>query len=383
MSIMNSPNMNLPIPTVGSEPGPNYATDVNNSLTLIDQHTHLPGSGVYITPGAIDINTALTFNDNFATNLAGVTFTTQTVIPAAQTIYVKLGTEATPLPDLFYFDGTNTVQLTAGGLVNATIASIPGESYAGGTFTWRQGTGSTLPANFDIGNTTLRPPGTGVTGGTGYVTLTVPSSIGANQYNVALPLLPATNPAFLTIDTFGNMASTVSTVGGITGSMIAPTTVTNSNLAGSITASKISTVSATSVLFTGCKVTYNGTFTRVYTGDNLTWNAAVYGTGIVGSAYTVPATGKYRMSTMVTLNNVAGGQQAFIYANVNGSNTTAVAYGTAVGNGQPNTISGSTTLALNAGDTLILQIAWSYDANNRSQNGDATYNWWSIEYVGQ
>ena len=36
MSFTNSPNMNLPIPTVGGEPGPNYATDVNSSLTLVD-----------------------------------------------------------------------------------------------------------------------------------------------------------------------------------------------------------------------------------------------------------------------------------------------------------------------------------------------------------
>jgi len=383
MATTISPNMNLPIPTVGSEPGPQYATDVNDSLTLIDQHTHLPGSGVYITPGAIDINSALTFNNNFATNLAGATFTQQTATPAPQTVYVKLGTEATPLPDLFYFDGTNTVQITAGGLVNATIASIPGESYAGGTFTWRQGTGSTLPANFDIGNVTLRPS-MSVTGSTGYVTLTPSSSISTNQYNLALPLLPATNPAFLTLDTSGNMLSTVSTVGGIVNSNIANATITGSKIASStITASNISTVNATSVIFTGVKVT--NTSTTTYSGalSNLSWNGTTYGSGVSGAIYTAPATGYYQISAMITLANCAGGQQAFTWASVNGSVVTAVGYGTVVGNGQPNTITGSTGIHMNIGDNLILQMSYAYDANNRSQNGVASENWLSIQFMGQ
>ena len=62
MSYTISPNMSLIIPGVGSEAGPTYAQDVNNSLTIIDQHSHVAGSGVPITPSAININALLSMN---------------------------------------------------------------------------------------------------------------------------------------------------------------------------------------------------------------------------------------------------------------------------------------------------------------------------------
>lgn len=77
MSSTISPNMNLIIPGVGTQEGPEYAENVNSSLTLIDQHNHSPGSGAPITPGGISINTDLTFGNNNATSLRSSRYTPQ------------------------------------------------------------------------------------------------------------------------------------------------------------------------------------------------------------------------------------------------------------------------------------------------------------------
>lgn len=195
--------MNLPVPIVGVESGPQYGTDITNCLTILDAHSHTAGSGVLIRPLAININTDLTFAGNSATNLAGTSFTTQTAIPTTSgTINVILGTETTPRPDLWFYDGTTNIQITSGGAVVAAITSIPGQSYAGGTFTWKQGAGSTIPANFDIGSITLRPNVAGTANG---ITLALPVGI-SSAYSVTLPTLPATTQ-LATIDPSGNIVA--------------------------------------------------------------------------------------------------------------------------------------------------------------------------------
>lgn len=204
MSFILSPNMNLSIPSIGQEPGPNYAFDVNSSLTLIDQHDHSPGRGVQINPAGININADLSFNANSAINLTSLVLLSQTSNSTLQSIYVKPGTETPAIQDLWYNDSAgNAVQLTFNGLVNATIASLPGESFAAGTFFWKQGAGSTVPANFDIGSITIRPNVALTANG---VVLGPPSGIGS-QYNINLPLLPASTQV-LTISPAGIMSTT-------------------------------------------------------------------------------------------------------------------------------------------------------------------------------
>jgi len=202
MAYTTSSNMSLTIPSVGSQPGPDYASNINNSLTLIDQHDHSQGRGVQITPDGLNINTALNMQDNSLTNVTDVVFSAQTSSSTVQALYVAPGTESPAVNDLFFNDGDgNIVQLTSGGAVNATAASIPGESYAGGTFFWKQGTGSTTPANFDIGSITLRPNTAATTNG---VRLSPPSAI-STQYDIALPELPASTTNILSMDVSGNM----------------------------------------------------------------------------------------------------------------------------------------------------------------------------------
>jgi len=229
--------MNLPIPTVGSEAGPQYAFDINSSLTLIDSHDHSPGRGVQITPAGININSALQFNNNPALNLSYESFTAgSSATPVLQAISVA---PASSINELFYTDSNGTqTQITKNGNVNAVASSIPGESYNAGTFIWTQTQSSapTTPANFNIGSITLSPNTAATTNG---VVLGPPTGI-SRQFNINLPFQPSLNPAFVTIDTSGNMASTVSTAGGITGSNIGNQTITGANIANqTITATQV------------------------------------------------------------------------------------------------------------------------------------------------
>lgn len=201
-----SPNMFLVIPTVGATLGPQYAFDVNNSLTLVDTHDHTPGRGVQITPAGININDDLPLNNHNLTLVRAIQFSSQSSVSDLRAIYVKPGAEVTPIDDLWYRDGNgNEVQITSNGQVNATAASIPGQSYAAGTFIWKQGAGSTTPANFDIGSITLRPNIAATSLG---ITISPPTTI-ASQYQVFMPLVPGTGTKFMRLTSSGEMQATV------------------------------------------------------------------------------------------------------------------------------------------------------------------------------
>src|SRR4051812_17947618 len=118
MSSTTSPNMNLLIPTVGSEPGPEYAQDVNDSLTLIDQHDHTPGHGVQINPDGMDISSDLTFNNHNLTNARSIRFSPQ---GSPLALAADLGCIYESGVDLYYNDGNgNQVRLTQSGSVAGT-----------------------------------------------------------------------------------------------------------------------------------------------------------------------------------------------------------------------------------------------------------------------
>lgn len=235
MSFTLSPNMNLPVPTVGNEPGPNYAVDVNSSLSLVDSHDHSPGKGVQITPNGLNINSALSMQNNFLTQNAGVTFSAQSSTPALNTIY-EAGV------DLFYVDGNgNNIRITQSGGIAGSPGSISNltppasASYVSGlsTFVWESGT--SIAANMDFGAAILRNLSPNSTFG---LTLQPPASLASN-YTITLPTLPG-SLSFVSIDNSGNMSASPSQSGGLTGGMIAAGTITGSNIAATtIDASKI------------------------------------------------------------------------------------------------------------------------------------------------
>lgn len=217
-----TPNMSLIVPTPGinGEPGPQYALDQNQDLSILDAHNHGPGSGVQINPTGLDISTNLNFQNNSPYNVASVIFSAPASNAGLTTLYTAPQSGG-GITDLFYNDGAgNVIALTKAGLVNATIASIPGESYAAGTFNWKQGAGSTIPANFDIGSIVIRPTIAATTFG---VILGPPAAI-SSEYNVQLPIVPVSTN-FLQIDSSGNMSASIPVSAGLSSSNFTAATV--------------------------------------------------------------------------------------------------------------------------------------------------------------
>lgn len=306
MAFTTSPNMLLTIPGVGTEQGPNYGLDINTSFTLVDQHDHSLGKGVQITPAGININAALSLNNNNLTNTQGIIFTAQGSLPTTlQYLYVSPGVETPLTEDLWYNDGNgNQVQITNNGLVNATIASIPGESYAAGTFFWKQGALSTVPANFDIGSITLRPNVAATAFG---VVLSPPSGI-TSQYNIALPLLPVSQ-SLMTIDNLG----VISTPGvyPITAASIANNTITAAQIANqTITATQIANQTITATQIANATITN----TQIAAGTILQSNLAPRAVSLSAAAGDVAesATSGSFTTTSTSYQQLTGAQTATI-----------------------------------------------------------------------
>src|SRR5271166_4376297 len=159
-----TPNMNLVVPVVSVDPGPDWASNLNASLTILDSHNHAPGSGVQITPNGLNINSDLTFQVNNATNLKTARFSPQVSLPA---LAPNIGCLCVINADLYYNDTLgNQVRITQGGAVagaTGTITGLPSGtasaaySSTSGTFIFQQATSTA--ANMDIATLVLRYPG--------------------------------------------------------------------------------------------------------------------------------------------------------------------------------------------------------------------------------
>lgn len=201
MANVTSPNMNLLIPGVGTEGGPQYAQDINNDLSILDAHDHSNGSGVQITPSGLNINTALSINAHSLTNVGLLNLTALSSTPSVNQSIYSSGV------DLYFLDGSgNPIRLTQGGSIVGTAGSITGlpsgtasASFASGTFVFQSATSTA--ANIDGGSFVLRN-NTALSKG---LTLAPPSAMAAN-YSLVLPLIPAQTNVMV-LDTSGNMGS--------------------------------------------------------------------------------------------------------------------------------------------------------------------------------
>lgn len=202
----NSVNMSLPIPGVGVTEGPQWATDVNSCLTIIDAHDHTAGSGLLITPLALNINADLSFGANNILNPRSV----------------RLATNSTPISDpndkravysagvdLYYNDGNGIqIQLTTGGVIAGVPGNIAGlvppasAAYDdfGNTFVWKSDAPANVAASMDFGLAVLRnlvPNAPGLT--------LAPAVTMASDIAITFPAaLPAATAALL-MDTSGNI----------------------------------------------------------------------------------------------------------------------------------------------------------------------------------
>lgn len=210
-----SPNMNLPVPVVGQALGPIWAQLLDQCLAIVDSHTHVAGSGVLITPSAININDDLSFNQtNNLVSVRTVRFTSQSAaIPA---IGSDLGCVYVAAADLYYNDGDgNQIRITQAGSVAGSTGTITGlpsgtasAAYVSGSGTFQFLQATSTGANIDVASIAIRYPGSYPTPSGNYVQLQAPSSL-ASGYALTLPALPAASNTFLGINTDGTISSAI------------------------------------------------------------------------------------------------------------------------------------------------------------------------------
>lgn len=175
-------------PSVGTTPGPTWATEVNENFTSIDQHDHTSGKGVQLTPSALDINSDLEFNGNAAIELKRLTFDSS--VTGSGTNYSVYQLEG----NLFWYNGSGqSVQITNGANVKTTGGSIDGmeSTYAGadygsGYFKWEFDTRKTPFAGAKMKNADIElHKYDGASGSNAYVILKYTgSSEGSNNITV-------------------------------------------------------------------------------------------------------------------------------------------------------------------------------------------------------
>lgn len=198
--------MGLSIPGVGVTAGPSYATDVNNSLTTIDGHTHSPGSGVPVTPSGLNINADLPIGGYNLTLIRTTRFqslsaTLTNTAPDVGCVYI-VGNE------LYFNDysGGHNVQITNNGNVNAGAGSITGlpsgtasVNFTSAKYVFQSAT--SIAAVLDCASLIIR----NTTASSNGLTLQAPSGLGSN-YSITLPTVPAQTNV-MTLTSAGNMGS--------------------------------------------------------------------------------------------------------------------------------------------------------------------------------
>ena len=211
-----SPNMHLVISTISVDSGLAWETNLNASLSIVDGHNHTPGYGVQIPPAGLNINSALTFQGNQATNLGATIFSNISSLATPNALYTIGG-------ELWYNDPTNPIQLTANGSVNVTSTSLTSGT-ASASFSSSVlvvNSAANTPADIQVGSVLMG----NTVANSKFLTLNPPAAMAANIQQT-LPTIPAST-SFMTMDSSGNMAASI--VAPLTGSNIASATVARSN----------------------------------------------------------------------------------------------------------------------------------------------------------
>lgn len=203
-----SPNMKLPVPTAGQDPGPDWATNMVACLGAtggaIDGHDHTTNKGVPITPAGLNVNADLPLNGNNLTLARTVRFSSQGVaIPSSSP---DVGCAYEVLGELYYNDAAgNQVQITKNGSVTGSTGTITGlpsgtasASFAAGTFTFDSATNT--PATMAVGPLVIGAASVNPK------TVTLgPSGSQAANYSLVFPTaLPASQSAVVS-DASGNL----------------------------------------------------------------------------------------------------------------------------------------------------------------------------------
>lgn len=205
--VIISPNMSLPVPIVGVDPGPDWANNINACLGILDEHDHSPGQGVKVTPNGLNINIDLTMNGNNLTAVKTVNFTAQgSPIPGTAP---NLGAIYVAGNELYYNDESgNMIQITLNGAVNAGAGSISGlpsgtasVSYVSGNQTYVFQSATNTAGNIDAGSIIIREVAALAKG----ITLSSPTGLAADYTLTFPPALPASQQV-IAVDPSGTMS---------------------------------------------------------------------------------------------------------------------------------------------------------------------------------
>ena len=237
-----SPNMGLVIPGIGTEASPTWASDLNASLSSIDSHNHSSGQGVQITPNGMNINAPLAFQGNQATGVGAVVFNNQSSLATVGALYIGPSSGGN---ELFYNDTTGPVQITSGGLVNATSSGISSgtasAAFSAGVLVVKSS--STSFANIDMQSAVLS------NGGNLANQLTLQAPTLSGSYAITLPSIPVSQ-SFLTVDTSGSISGYAPIANGITRSNLAAVGQQVSSSCGNFTTASDAYVSVTNLSVT-------------------------------------------------------------------------------------------------------------------------------------
>lgn len=309
MSTSNTPNMNLILPGVASEPGPDYAQEINNDLQTLDAHDHSPGKGTTVPTSGLNINATLTFNNNFATGLAGLTLVAQGSTPVNSTVY-RSGV------DLYFVDGLgHNIPITANGSVAgatgniANLASPASATYVSvsSTFVWQSNT--SIAAHMDCGSVIMRNLSPNSTYA---LTLQPPSGLSSN-YAITLPFLPA-SAKVMSINSSGTVATGVA--GTVDSTDLATDSVITVKIADlNVTAAKIADLTITTAKIADLNVTSakidDLAISTAKLADNAVvstkiLNAAVVTSKLADSAVTPVKMAAYNLAASVSCGTFAG-----------------------------------------------------------------------------
>lgn len=206
MSITNTPNMNLVVPGVGTEIGPNYANEINNDLSILDAHNHTIGNGAPIPSSGLLINADLSMNDTNLISIRSLRLQDQGGVLSGGSDLACLYNNG---GNLYFNDSSgNQIAITAAGGVAgspgsiANLVSPASATYtaASKTFTWASGT-SGKAAAMDNGSVTIRQTDTASANG---ITIQSPNALGS-AYSLTLPSALPGALEYVSCDTSGNL----------------------------------------------------------------------------------------------------------------------------------------------------------------------------------
>jgi hypothetical protein len=118
-----TPNMQLVLPVVGTEIGPDWANEIIAALNKIDLHDHTSGSGAQVSLASLAVNDDFDLNQYAIYNIADLQFYVNPTLPSTNGVIYRYG------DDLYYNDGAgNKIQITSNGTLNmAATGTITGD----------------------------------------------------------------------------------------------------------------------------------------------------------------------------------------------------------------------------------------------------------------